>query len=195
MLNNLRTYILRGFILLIPIVLSGLAIRLVYVVIDKRVMGLVDDFLGFSVPGLGIVLLLAGLYLVGLAGGGMVAKYLLGTIEGIAAKIPLVNTTYQVGKQIASTLTLPEHQVLKRAVLVGYLRPGMWTIGFVTGTLEDAQAPGEKLLKVFVPTPPNPTTGTIIIVKESETRDPGWTVEEAMKTVISAGLIGPERVN
>jgi len=52
----------------------------------------------------------------------------------------------------------------------------------------------EKLLKVFVPTPPNPTSGTMVVVKESETRDPGWTVEEAMKTVISGGIIGPTEI-
>ena len=81
--------------------------------------------------------------------------------------------------------------MFKRAVLVEYLKPGMWTIGFVTGVVIDRKNSDEKLLKVFVPTPPSPTSGTMVVVRESQTRDPGWSIEEAMKTVISGGIIGP----
>jgi len=58
----------------------------------------------------------------------------------------------------------------------------------------DRKNNNEKLLKVFVPTPPNPTSGTMVVVRESETRDPGWTVEEAMRAVISGGIIGPTEI-
>ena len=84
--------------------------------------------------------------------------------------------------------------MFKRAVLVDYLKPGIWTIGFVTGTIHDHQHPQTKLLKVFVPTPPNPTSGTMVVVRESETRDPGWSIEDALKTVISGGIIGPKEI-
>ena len=67
----------------------------------------------------------------------------------------------------------------------------MWTIGFVTGVIIDRRNNNEKLLKVYIPTPPNPTSGTIVVVREAQTRDPGWSVEEGMKTVISGGIIGP----
>jgi len=102
-------------------------------------------------------------------------------------------TIYKVGRQLATTLSLPETKVFKRAVLVEYLKPGIWTIGFVTGKVIDKTHDGEVLLKVFVPTPPNPTSGTVV-VRESETRDPGWSVEEALKSVISAGVIGPAEI-
>jgi uncharacterized membrane protein len=78
-------------------------------------------------------------------------------------------------------------------VLVEYLKPGMWTIGFVTGALIDKHT-NERLLKVFVPMPPNPISGTMIVVRESQTRDPGWTIEEALKAVISGGMISPAAV-
>lgn len=110
------------------------------------------------------------------------------------SRIPLINTTYQIGKQLSDTLALPEKHVFRKVVLVDYLKPGIWTIGFVTGTVIDRKNNNEKLLKVFVPTPPNPTSGTMVVVKESETRDPGWTVEEAMKAVISGGIIGPSEI-
>jgi len=88
---------------------------------------------------------------------------------------------------------LPEKQVFKKAVLVEYLKPGMWTLGFVTGTLMDKKQ-NERFLKVFVPTPPNPTSGTMVVVKESQIRDPGWSIEQALNTVLSAGIIGPEEI-
>ena len=101
---------------------------------------------------------------------------------------------YQVGKQLSATLSLPERQVFKRAVLVEYLKPGMWTVGFVTGMVVDRSQNNETILKVYIPTPPLPTSGTMVLVKQSQTRDPGWTVEEAMKVVISGGIIGPDYI-
>jgi uncharacterized membrane protein len=90
------------------------------------------------------------------------------------------------------TLSLPERQVFKKAVLVDYLKPGIWTIGFVTGAVVDSRNNNEKFLKVFVPTPPNPMSGTMILVRESNTRDPGWSIEEALNAVLSGGILGPE---
>jgi uncharacterized membrane protein len=139
-------------------------------------------------------LLLVILYVLGLAASNVMGKRIFGLIEGIANRIPLVKTTYQVGKQLVVTLSLPEKQVFKRAVLVEYLKPGMWTIGFVTGKIIDKNNSDETLLKVFVPTPPNPASGTVVVVKESQTRDPGWSIEEALKSVISAGVIGPTEI-
>jgi len=67
----------------------------------------------------------------------VVGKQFFGLIEGIADSIPLVKIVYRVGRQLAVTLSLPEKQVFKRAVLVEYLKPGIWTIGFVTGRIID----------------------------------------------------------
>jgi uncharacterized membrane protein len=77
---------------------------------------------------------------------------------------------------------------------VEYLKPGMWTIGFVTGKIIDKRNPDERLLKVFIPTPPNPASGIMVVVKESQTRDPGWSIDEALKSVVSVGIIGPEEL-
>ena len=115
-------------------------------------------------------------------------------VEEVTKRLPFIKTTYQVGKQLADSLSLPEKQVFKRAVLVDYLKPGIWTIGFVTGTVIDRKNNDEVLLKVFVPTPPNPTSGTMVVVRESETRDPGWTIEDAIRAVVSGGIIGPNEI-
>jgi uncharacterized membrane protein len=193
-LKHIKTYIFRGLLALIPLALSIFVLRLLYVGIDKRVMGWLDHLIGFTIPGLGILLVAVVLYFVGWLASRMVGRQLFHWLERIMSRIPLVNTTYQIGKQLSDTLSLPEKHVFRKVVLVDYLKPGIWTIGFVTGTIIDKKNNDEKLLKVFVPTPPNPTSGTMVIVKESETRDPGWTIEEAMKAVISGGIIGPTEI-
>ena len=193
-IRHIRSYIIRGIIASIPLVLTFFVIRFLYVTIDQRIMGMVDDFIGHRIPGLGIVLLLAVIYLFGLVASNVVGRQIFSLIERLTRYIPFIKTTYQVGKQLSSTFSLPEGEVLKRPVLVEFLKPGLWTVGFVTGTIIDNDNSDEKLLKIFVPTPPNPTSGTIIIARESQVRNPGWTIEEAFQTVISGGIIGPEEI-
>ena len=193
-ISHLKTYVFRGILAVIPVALTVFAIGFLYHTIDKRVTGIVDNFFGFAFPGLGIIIVLIILYLIGLGVSNVIGKQILGTAEKITGRIPLIKTTYKVGKQLSTTLSLPEREIFKRAVLVEYLRPGIWTIGFVTGHIIDNKNPDEKYLKVFVPTPPNPASGTMVIVKESETRDPGWTIDEALQSVISGGIIGPDEL-
>lgn len=192
-LTHFRAYIFRGLLASIPLGLSYFVIRFFYIAIDLKVNNLTDKFLGFRIPGLGIVFVLVTLYLIGYLASNVIGKRFFHLIERISDRIPLIKTTYQVGKQLSLTLSLPEKQVFKRAVLVDYFRPGVWAIGFVTGTLPDKES-RESLLKVFVPTVPNPTSGVLIILKESQVKDPGWSVEEAMRMVISGGIIGPEGI-
>ena len=193
-IRHMKTYMVRGLLAVIPLVLSILVIQIFYINIDRRVVGLLDRTIGFSFPGLGIILSLASLYLLGFIASNIVGKKIFGLIEEVTKRLPFIKTTYQVGKQLADSLSLPEKQVFKRAVLVDYLKPGIWTIGFVTGTVIDRKNKDEVLLKVFVPTPPNPTSGNMVVVKESETRDPGWTIEEAIRAVVSGGIIGPTEI-
>jgi len=194
-LKHLRSYVFRGLLAVIPLALTAFAIKILYSAIDKRVTGLVAEVIGFSFPGLGVLLLLAILYLLGLIVSNVMGRQIFGLLNRIANRIPLVKTTYNVGRQISSSLSLPEKQVFRRAVLVEYLKPGIWTIGFVTGTIIDKENDNEVLLKVFVPTPPNPISGTMVVVKESQTRDPGWSIDEALKAVISGGVIGPTEIS
>jgi uncharacterized membrane protein len=192
--KHLRTNILRGLLAIIPLGLTAFAIRILYTTIDKRITGTVERIIGFSFPGLGVLLFLATLYFLGLVISNVVGKRIFALVEGIANRIPLVKTTYNVGRQLSTTLSLPEKKVFRRAVLVEYLKPGIWTIGFVTGTVIDKESSGEILLKVFIPTPPNPISGTMVLVREAQTRDPGWSVEEALKAVISGGIISPKEI-
>jgi uncharacterized membrane protein len=192
--NHFKKYVFRGLLAIIPPALCIFVLHLLYVGIDQRVTGVIERFFGVRIPGLGIILVFLILYLLGFIASNIAGRKLFSLLEYIVRRIPLINTTYQVGKQLSTTLSLPEKQVFKRAVLVEYLKPGMWTVGFVTGAIVDKSRDNEILLKVYIPTPPIPTSGTMVLVRQAQTRDPGWTIEEAMKVVISGGIIGPDYV-
>ena len=188
---HIKKYIFRGILSIIPIGLTAFAIMLLYSAIDRRVVQIIEKYFDYSFPGLGILIVCILLYILGLLTSNVVGRQFFNLIERITNRIPLIRTTYKVGKQLGVTLSLPERQVFKRVVLVEYLKPGIWTLGFVTGSVVDSRNNNEKYLKVFVPTPPNPMTGTMILVRESQTRNPGWSIEEALNAVLSGGILGP----
>ena len=194
LLDHLKKYAFRGLMALIPASITYFVVKFFYYAIDQRIMSLVEDKLGFRVPGLGVLLLFVALYLTGLAISNVIGRSTMNALEKLFHRLPLIKTTYRVGQQLSSALSVPQQELFKRAVLINYLKPGIWTIGFVTGSIIDTVNDNEKLLKVFVPTPPIPTSGTMVLVRESDTRDPGWSIEESLQTVISGGLIGPSTI-
>ena len=190
---HIRLFIIRGTLALIPIALPAFAVYLLYGFIDKRLLGLVHKTFGISFPGMGIILLLMVLYLFGLIVSNFFGRQVVEGLESLTERVPIINIVYRIGKQLSGALSLPEGEIFRRPILVPYAAPGTWQVGFVTGTIH-SERDGEDLLKVYVPTPPNPTTGFVYILKESDTRDPGWTVEEAMQCILSGGLIGPDKI-
>lgn len=192
--RHLKTYIFRGFLAIIPLILSFFVVQFIYLTIDRRVTGIIERIIGFRIPGLGILLVLILLYLLGLAASNWIGKRVFNFIDRITARIPLIKTIYKLGRQLGEAFSFPEKQVFKRAVMIEQFRPGVWSIGFVAGFVIDREAKGEKLLKVFIPTTPNPTTGFMVIVKESQVRSLDWTITEAMNAILSGGIISPERI-
>jgi uncharacterized membrane protein len=191
-LAHLRKFIIRGALALIPIALPAAAVYLLYDFIDRRIVVLVERILHVSFPGLGIFLLLLVLYLVGLTVSNIFGRRILDWLEQLFDRVPVFKAIYRLGKSLSGTLSQTGDQALfRRPVLVPYAAPNQWQIGFVTGSLR-VEETGEELLRVFVPTPPNPATGLVYIVRASNVRDPGWTVEEAMQCLMSGGIVGPE---
>lgn len=193
--QHFRNYVFRGLLAVIPVAISILTIRFLYVLIDQRIMGMVNQWIGYRIPGLGILILLFALYLLGLTASNVIGKQVFNLLDRIFHRIPLVKIIYQGGKQLAAALSLPERQIFKRAVLVNFPKPGIWSIGFVTGTVIDHGNGDETLLKVLIPIGPNPMSGYVMYVRESEVRETGWAVEEALRAVISIGIIGPEIID
>ena len=138
--------------------------------------------------GLGLTVPLLGILLIGLMARNIVGRWLLEFGEGTLQRIPLAGSVYKTLKQLLETFLRDNSQRFRRVVLVEYPREGLYSVGFVTGevgpTLQSELE--ERLLSVFIPTAPNPTTGWYTLVPESSVRDLNLSVEDAFKTIISA---------
>jgi len=188
-------YILRGLLAVIPLFLCWTAIWLLRKFIDQQVLKFLAQYVDIrQIPGLGILLLLVSLYLIGLVFSNVLGRQIFKFIDNVAERIPIIKFIYSVGKQISDTLSItdPQKQAFQKAVLVNTFNGNGWMVGFVTGNIKDQN--GEDLLRVFVPSSPHPLTGIIFIVKPSQVLDCGWTVEEALKMVVSIGIVSPVEI-
>jgi uncharacterized membrane protein len=193
MLRHIGRHVLRGLLAIIPLGLSFLVVRFFYLAIDARITGKIEGWIGYRIPGLGFLLVLISLYLLGLAASHWAGRRAFGAIEWLSGRIPLVKTIYTLGKQLADALSLPEKGAFKRVVMVEHFRPGVWSIGFVTASIPDAEEADHKLLRLFIPTAPNPTSGFVVTVKESQVKETTLSVPEAMNLILSGGMVGPEK--
>jgi uncharacterized membrane protein len=188
-------YILRGLLAVIPISLCWTAIWLLRKFIDQQVLKFLAQYIDIrQIPGLGILLLLISLYFIGLIFSNVLGRQIFRFIDNVAERIPIIKVIYSVGKQISDTLSMtdPHKQAFKKAILVSAFNGNGWMLGFVTGSIKGQN--GEELLRVFVPSSPHPLTGIVFIVPPSQILDCGWTVEEALKMVVSIGIISPEQI-
>ena len=145
------------------------------------------------VPGLGVVAVLAILLLTGVFAANIVGQWWLRQYDRLMGKIPIVKSIYNSVKQVADTLFSSNGNAFREAVLVQYPRQGSWTIAFVTGRPGGEVAerlPGDYV-SVYVPTTPNPTSGFFLMMPRSDVLELKMSVDEALKYVISMGVVGP----
>jgi uncharacterized membrane protein len=196
-LTWLRNSFLAGVALVLPFVVTGWVIWVVVSVIDKNVTPLMPPALqpyAESIPGLGVVVALAALTLVGALAANLIGRWLVRGADKLIANLPLVRSIYGGAKQIFKQVAAPERTSFKQAVLVEFPKPGSWAIGFVTNenTAEVAQDIGADLVAVYVPQAPIPTSGFLLYLERSALRPLKISPEEALKRVISLGLIRQE---
>ncbi|MHB1666734.1 MAG: DUF502 domain-containing protein [Thiomonas sp.] len=147
-----------------------------------------------DIPGVGVVLVLAAILLTGVLVANIVGQWWLARWDGLLARIPIVKSIYSSVKQVSDTLFSSSGQAFRQAVMVQYPRAGSWTIAFVTGTPAGEVAehlPGEHI-SVYVPTTPNPTSGFFLMVPRAEVMELAMSVDEALKYVISMGVVAPQ---
>jgi uncharacterized membrane protein len=145
------------------------------------------------VPGLSVVVLAALLVITGVLVTNIFGQWMLHRWDTLLQRIPIVKSIYSSVKQVSDTLFSTSGNAFREAVLVQYPRPGSWTIAFVTGRPSGevaAHLPGEHV-SVYVPTTPNPTSGFFLMMPRSEMRALGMSVDEALKYIISMGVVAP----
>lgn len=155
-----------------------------------------------TIPGLGLFVVLAVIFLIGFTARTIVGGTIIGLGERLVNRLPVVGTVYQAFKQLLETVLAENSKAFREAVCVEFPRKGLWMIAFVTGrvpgamrrSVEDAVDDDEEKVYCFVPTAPNPTSGFLIAVPRSQTRPLEITVDDALKLVISGGIVPPKDV-
>jgi len=161
-----------------------------FITLNPLLQDLINLALGLTVPLLGILL-------IGLMARNFVGRWLLEFGEGTLSRIPLAGSVYKTLKQLLETFLRDNSTRFRRVVLVEYPREGLFSVGFVTGIVGPSlqTEPKQPLLSVFIPTAPNPTTGWYTLVPEASVKDLDISVEDAFRTIISAGIVNPDDRN
>lgn len=146
-----------------------------------------------EIPGLSVIIVVAALLLTGMAVSNMAGQWLVDQSNRLFSNIPIVKSIYSSVKQVSDTLFSSSGQAFREAVLVQYPRAGSWTIAFVTGrpSGEVADKLPDDMLTLYVPTTPNPTSGFMLLVPRADVRELGMSVDEALKYIISMGVVAP----
>ncbi len=199
LMGRLRAYFLAGVLVTAPLSITIYIAWLVVSFIDSAINSLIPDrynpenYLPFAVPGFGVVILLVALTLIGALTAGLVGRTIMRAYESLLARMPVVRSVYSALKQIIETILAQQSAAFRQAVLVEYPRPGLWAIAFITGRTEGEvqNLTEEETINVFLPTTPNPTSGFLLFVPRKDVVPLSMTVEEAIKMVISGGIVTP----
>ncbi len=194
-----KKYVMTGLLIWVPLALTLWVLNLIVSSMDRTLLLLPpqwrpESWLGFSLPGSGLLLSLLVVFLTGAAGANIIGQRMVRWWESLLARIPFVNSIYSSVKQVSDTLLSQEGNSFRRAVLVEFPQRGQWTLGFVVGTTS-ARVAGRLpagALTIYVPTAPNPTSGYTLIVRPEEVLDVDMNVDEALKFVISMGVVGAD---
>lgn len=194
-----RRYFIAGLLVVAPLYLSYYILSIMVRFADRIIAFLPekfhpDTYLPFHIPGLGIIITILLLLLVGVFATNLFGRKLLHWWEKILARIPLIRTVYTGTKQFIETFFVTNRGGFRGVVLIEYPRKGIYSVGFVTGPSkgEVQTLTQRKVLNIFLPTTPNPTSGWYMLIPEEDTIPLKMSVEEAFKLIISGGMVTPE---
>ena len=192
--SHIRSMFGRGVVVLVPLVITVWVLDGLFNTIDGLISPLFDEILHRHIPGLGVVSMVVLIFLVGGLSRNLIGRGLLRAFENVISSIPLARTIYGAMRDVISAFQPGRKgKSFREVVLIEYPRPGLSTIGFVTNELTFAH-PGvdpAEMISVYLPNPPNPTSGFLVLVPRSQARVLDMTVEEGLKLVLSGGIITP----
>ena len=181
-----------------PLGVTFLVVRAIVGFLDKSLLLLPDAFqpdrlLGFHIPGLGVLLAVALVLITGMIMANLLGRRVVAFWESLLARIPLVRTLYSAVKQIMEAVLATDAKSFRKVLLVEYPRKGVWSLAFMTsddlGEVQDKTI--ANVISVFIPTTPNPTSGFVLMVPESDVIELDMAVEEGLKMIISMGVVVP----
>jgi len=196
----MKKYLITGLLIWIPLAITLWVLQLIVGTMDQSLLLLPPRYqpevlLGYKIPGFGALLTVVVVFVTGVLASNILGQRLLLLWEYILGRIPVVKTIYNGVKQVSDTLFAPGGKAFRRAVLVQYPRQGSWTIAFLTGHPggDVANYLRGDFVSVYVPTTPNPTSGFFLMMPKADVIELDMSVDEALKYVVSMGVVHPEQ--
>ena len=199
-MSRIRSWFFTGILVMTPLILTIYVVWAFITFVDNLVVPMVpyyyrpSNYLPFPIPGLGLIIVFIFTTFVGILATGLFGRTLIRLWENILSKMPVVRSVYSAIKQILETVMATQSDAFRQAVLVEYPRKDIWAIGFVTGSTkgEVGDNVNKKMVNVFMPTTPNPTSGFLLFFPEKDLIFLKMSVEDALKLVVSGGMVIPK---
>ena len=194
----MKRYLIAGLLVWVPLGITIWVITFLVSTLDQTLLLVPtplrpEALVGFHIPGLGVLLSFLILLATGVVAANFFGQRLIRLWESALGRIPVVKSIYSSVKQVSDTVLSDQGTAFRKALLVEFPRPGCWTIAFMTGVPADAvvdHLPGDHV-SVYVPTTPNPTGGYFVMLPRSSVRELDMSVDEALKYIISMGVVAP----
>ena len=194
----IRRYLLAGLVVWLPILATFGILRFIVDLLDQTISLLPlayqpKQLFGVRIPGFGVLLSLVLLFFTGIIATNFFGQRVVLWSESVLDKIPLVRSIYNASKQVIQAIFATNSNAFRKVLLVEYPRKGMWSIAFQTGVAysEVSEQVGTEMLSIFIPTTPNPTSGFLMMVAQSDVLELTMTIDEALKFIISLGMMQP----
>ena len=198
----MKRYLVTGLLIWVPLGITLWVLRLLIGTMDETLLLLPRNLqpeavFGFYIPGFGVILTLLVVFLTGLFTTNIIGQRLLMFWEGLLSRIPVVKSIYYSVKQVSDTLFSSNGEAFRKALLVQYPREGSWTVAFLTGQpgRDVASHLDGEHVSVYVPTTPNPTSGFFLIMPRKDVIELDMSVDDALKYIISIGVVPPDSKN
>lgn len=199
--KNLKRYLITGLVVWVPLVITLWVLDFLVATMDRTLLLLpaqfyTESWLGVHVPGLGVILTLVVVFVTGVFAANIIGQRMVRFWEGVLARIPVVNSIYTGVKQVSDTLFSGSGHAFRKVLLVRYPHPDAWSLAFQTNMPEEVEQHLDgDYVAVFIPTAPSPVNGFYFYVKRSETVALNMSVDDALKNIISMGVVKAEARN
>ena len=198
-MKSLRKYLIAGILVWVPLGVTFFLLSLLSELVDKTLQPIPARFqpealLGINIPGLwGLLLTILILFVTGVFAANFLGRRMVSWWESLLDRIPVVRSIYSAAKNFAEVVFSDSSQSFKKVLLIEYPRKGVYSLAFQTSTqLGEIQGrTGQDVVCTFVPTTPNPTSGVIIMVPKKDVIELDMEVDEALKMIISLGVVVP----
>ena len=195
-LGHFRKTLAAGLLVVIPLGLTIFILQFLFNLADGMLAPYIrrtfSFFLGEGryIPGMGMIAGFVVVYLAGLVASNVFGSRLLGLWDRLLSRIPLVKSIYTSSKQVIQVFSTGARGSFRKSVYVEFPKEGCFSIAFITNTVSTAS--GKRYHTLFIPTSPNPTSGYVLFLREDKVFPTAFGVEEAMKIIVSGGMVAPE---